>query len=130
MKNSDPFILLVGDGAILLLVTLAGFAQHGELAGAGLRLLSTFVPLCAAWALVAPWVGAYEASNTVSLRQLWRPVLAAFLAAPMAGWLRGLWLGADIIPTFVLVIAAFTALGLLAWRAAWALWARRQVSHG
>ena len=81
LKNSDPFILLVGDGAILLLVTLAGFAQHGELAGAGLRLLSTFVPLCAAWALVAPWVGAYEASNTVSLRQLWRPVLAAFLAA-------------------------------------------------
>jgi hypothetical protein len=133
-KNTHPLILLAGDAAILLLVTLAGFARHGELSGAGLRLLSTFVPLCVAWALIAPWVGVYETTLSVDLRQVWRPPLAAFLAAPMAGWLRGLWLGADIIPVFVLVMAGFTGLGMLAWRAAWTLWARRQsprqVSNG
>jgi hypothetical protein len=129
-KQKNTFILLAGDAAILLLVTLAGFAQHGELGSAGLRLLSTFVPLCTAWALIAPWIGVYEKTRSADLRQLWRPPLAALLAAPMAGWLRGLWLGAGIIiPVFVLVIAGFTALGMLTWRAAYALWARRQVSR-
>ena len=125
-KTTLPLILLAGDAAILLLVTLAGFARHGELGSAGLRLLSTFVPLCTAWALIAPFVGVYDKDSLADLWQLWRPPLAALLAAPMAGWLRGLWLGADIIPVFVLVIAGFTALGMLAWRLAWALWARRQ----
>ena len=125
-KTTLPLILLAGDAAILLLVTLAGFARHGELGSAGLRLLSTFVPLCAAWAVIAPFVGVYDKDHLADLWQLWRPPLAALLAAPMAGWLRGLWLGADIIPVFVLVIAGFPALGMLAWRLAWALWARRQ----
>jgi hypothetical protein len=129
-KDSSPVLLAVGDLAVMALITVAGFARHGELSGAGLRLFSTFIPLCAAWVLVAPWLGVYEAARAADWRQVWRPLLAAFLAAPMAGLLRGLWLGEAVMPIFVLVIAAFSGLGILAWRMVWALLVRWQVRHG
>ena len=54
-------------------------------------------------------------------RQLWRPFWAMVLAAPLASWLRGVWLNAPIMPIFVLVLGGFSALGILAWRAVYAL---------
>ena len=123
-------VLLLGDLLVLALVTLLGFATHGELATAGLRLLSTFIPLCAAWGLVAPWLGLFSPSITQDARQLWRPVLAAILAAPLAGWLRGFWLNAPILPVFVLVMAGTMALSLAAWRGIWLFIRSRQVNYG
>ncbi len=113
---SALLVLCIGDGLVLGLVTLAGFATHGELATAGFRLLTTFLPLAAAWALISPWLGVFDHQYSLSFNQLWRPVLAMLLAAPMAGWLRGVWLGAPIVPSFVLVLGAVSAGGLLIWR--------------
>ena len=113
------FWLAAGDGGALLLVTLAGFATHGELESAGLRLLSTFVPLCAAWALIAPWLGLYDLEKSGQPAQLWRPLAAMLLAAPLAGILRGFWLNAVVLPIFVLILGASAALGLLIWRVIW-----------
>jgi hypothetical protein len=129
-KGSSLLLLAAGDLVVMALITVIGFARHGELSGSGLLLFSSFIPLCAGWALVAPWLGAFETARTADLRQLWRPLLAAFLAAPLAGLLRGLWLGEDIPTAFVLVIAAFSGLGVLIWRSIWTLLVHRQVRHG
>ncbi len=120
----DP-LLALGDALALAVVTLIGFATHGELSSAGLRLLSTFVPLCIGWALISPWLGLYHTRYTHSVRDLWRPLLAMFLAAPLAAWLRGFWLNEAIPPVFVLVIAATSALAILLWRSAWLLIGRK-----
>jgi hypothetical protein len=106
----------LGDLITLGLVTLIGFATHGELAGAGPRLLTTFLPLTIAWALIGFWVGVFDLKLIQSPTQLWRPVCGMLLAAPMAGWLRGWMLGAPILPIFVLVLGATSAAGLLTWR--------------
>jgi Protein of unknown function (DUF3054) len=122
--------LILGDVVVFGLVTVAGFTSHGELGSlgslgsAGLRVLTTFLPLCAAWGLVAPWLGAFDLPRAAQPRQLWRPLLAMTLAAPMVGWLRGVWLNQAIPPVFVLVVGAFSALGILLWRSLW-LWLLR-----
>jgi len=118
--QSHPFstqvVLYAGDGVVLGLVTLVGFATHGELTSAGFRLLTTFIPLVIAWALIGPWLGVFNSRNILAVHEIWRPVLAMFLAAPMAAWLRGVWLDAPIDPVFVSVIGAVSAAGLLIWR--------------
>ena len=123
-------ILIGGDVAVLALVTLSGFATHGELGTAGLRMLTTFVPLAIAWGLVAPWLGVYRETKQDLTNQVWRSALAAFIAAPMAGWLRGLWLDAPVFPIFVLVIAGVLVASMIVWRAIWSLLQTRQVTHG
>jgi len=131
IHGSNHLVLLAaGDAVVLALITLAGFARHGELSTAGLRVFSTFIPLCVAWALVAPWLGVFKANYAADPRQLWRPLLAIFIAAPLAGWLRGFWLGAPVLPDFVLVLAAFSGLGILIWRSLWLLLTRRMGSDG
>ena len=123
-----PYLIL-GDAAVFALVTVIGFLRHGELVGSGLRVLTTFLPLCIAWGVAAPWLGAFDLSFSAQVRSLWRPVLAMLLAAPLAGWLRGLWLGEDIPTIFVLVIGAFSALGILIWRSLWLALIRTRVSE-
>lgn len=109
-------ILIAGDAVTLILVTIFGFATHGTADTAGLRMLTTYVPLQVAWLLVAPHLGAYDSSQVADYRHLWRPFWAMILAAPMAAWLRGLWLDAPILPIFVVIIGGVSSLGLLAWR--------------
>lgn len=116
MKDRRILILVVGDTLILALVTIIGFARHDELATAGWRLLATFIPLLTAWLLVAPHLGAFDLRLTSELRQLWRPVWAMVLAAPLFGWLRGVWLYAPVLPIFVAVMGGVSALGIFAWR--------------
>jgi hypothetical protein len=118
--------LVGGDGVVLFVVTLIGFATHGELSGAGLRLLSTLLPLGTAWAVAASALGLYQVSQAVNWKQLWRVLLAMLLAAPLAGILRGFWLNGVVIPVFVTVLGATSALGLLIWRA---VFARLAASH-
>ncbi len=53
MKNR---ILILGDILALLIVTLIGFATHGETSISFVpRLLTTFIPLLIGWFLLAPW---------------------------------------------------------------------------
>jgi len=61
-------------------------------------------------------------------RQLWRPFWAMVLAAPLASWLRAVWLNAPILWLFVLVLGGFSALGILAWRALYSLFIVRRLA--
>jgi hypothetical protein len=128
-KSKQPsalWILIAGDLLVLLFVTIFGFATHGELGSAGLRVLTTFVPLVVAWALVAPHLGAFDLEKTSQSSQLWRPFWAMVLAGPWAAWMRGALLNAPIIPVFVVVLGGICALALLVWRFLfWAIYARR-----
>ena len=118
-------ILLLGDMFSLLLVTLTGFASHGTMGTAGTRMLTTFVPLVVAWLLVAPHLHVFQDSVSSNWKELWRPLWAMVLAAPLAAWMRGVWLGAPILPIFVVVLGGFSALALLVWRSLYWLWRNR-----
>jgi hypothetical protein len=107
---------LAGDVITLALVTLVGFASHNELGSAGARMLTTFIPLVSAWLLVAPHLGAFDQGIVTEMRQLWRPFWAMVLAAPLAGWMRGAWLNAPILPIFVVILGGISALALFVWR--------------
>lgn len=120
-------ILVVGDIVTLALVTIVGFASHGEAQTAGIRVLTTFIPLVVAWFLIAPHLKSFEMQRTDDFNQLWRPFWAMVLAGPLAAWLRGVLLGTPIQPIFVVVIGGISALALLAWRGLfWAIIARKR----
>jgi len=110
-------ILIPGDLLAIALITLIGFATHGE---AGLsflpRMAAIFFPLSLAWFILAPLLGLFQQETTSNPKQLWRPALTALFAAPLAAVLRGLILHAPIIPVFALVLSATTALGMVIWR--------------
>lgn len=110
-------ILLFGDTLTLALTTLIGFSFHGTLGSAGGRLLTTFLPSLAAWLLISPHLGAYDHQRAAQLREVWRPFWAAILSAPMAAWLRAIWLNTAVLPIFVVVLGGVNALAILVWRA-------------
>jgi hypothetical protein len=111
------YLLILGDILVLIVVTLIGFATHNELLLFPVeRILATFLPLLAGWFLIAPWLGLFKPEITSNPRQLWRPVLAMVLAAPLTGLLRAMMLNSVVIPFFVLILGGFAALGMLAWR--------------
>jgi hypothetical protein len=123
-KTTPSVILVAGDIITLALVTVFGFASHGEAGTAGLRMLTTFAPLIVAWFFVAPFFGVYESQRAATYRQLWRPFWAMIVAGPMAAWLRSVMLGmtnqnglnTPIWPVFVVVLGGVAALAVLAWR--------------
>jgi hypothetical protein len=125
------FSLLAGDALAFALVTIFGFASHGLLETVGLRILTTFLPILAAWLLVAPHLGAFDTQLVLTARQLWRPLWAIALAAPLAAFLRGVWLGTPVQPVFVAVLAGVNGLAILIWRVLYILLATRmKQSHG
>lgn len=114
MKN---YLLILGDTSAILVVTLIGFATHGELDTAFItRMSALFFPLVIAWFLLSPWLGLFQTEITSNLKQLWRPALAMLFAVPLAAILRGLILNAPIIPIFVVVLSATSAFGMVLWR--------------
>ncbi len=116
---------MAGDILVLALVTIGGFATHGSLGSAGLRMLTTFVPLALSWLLVAPHLKVFDEANIRDLRQIWRPFWAMVLGAPLAAFFRGVLLGEPVQTVFVLVIGGTSALGLLGWRLLYGYWRQR-----
>ena len=116
-------ILILGDILAIGLVTIIGFATHGE---AGLsflpRIAAAFFPLVVGWFLLAPWFGLFQNEIIHNPRQLWRPALTALFAAPLAAVLRGLILNAPVIPIFAVVLGITTAVGVVLWRDLYFLW--------
>lgn len=113
-------LLILGDLLALAIVTLIGFATHGEIGLSFLpRMAAAFFPLCIAWFLLAPWFGLFQDEVIRNARQLWRPALAMLFAGPLAVVLRGLILNAAVLPIFALVLSATSALGMLLWRILW-----------
>ncbi len=120
--------LILGDVVAIALVTVIGFASHGE---SGLeffpRMLTTFLPVSAAWFVVAPFLGLFRSEVTATPRQLWRPFLAMVFAGPLAALLRAFLLNTVVIPIFVVVLSGSAGLGMLVWRALWWLLSREKV---
>lgn len=117
--------LILGDLLAIAVVTILGFATHGEADLSFLpRMLAAFLPLTLSWFVLAPWFGLFQPAVTSNPRQLWRTVFAMLFAAPLAAVLRGLWLNAPIIPVFAVVLASTSALGILLWRGIYFLLSR------
>jgi hypothetical protein len=115
-SNLRRYYLIIGDILTLTIVTVFGFASHGTAGTAGSRMLTTFIPLLAAWILIAPHLKVYDRDIALDGRQLWRPFWAMVLAGPMAAWLRGVLLNSPILPVFVVILGGVSALAILTWR--------------
>jgi hypothetical protein len=131
----SKYIPILGDALTLLIVTLIGFATHGESNLSFLpRILATFVPLLVAWFLIAYWFGLLTPTRPPLARHPVRANakhlgdvpkaegvltagLAMLFAGPLAIVLRGLILNAPIIPIFAVVLSVISALGMIVWRA-------------
>ena len=115
--QKSTWTLIVGDLIALAVITLIGFASHGETnLSFAPRMLTTFIPLVVSWFLIAPWLGLFNTQITPDPKQLWRPLLAMLLAAPMTAILRATMLKAVALPLFTLILGGSAALGMLVWR--------------
>lgn len=123
--DANRYVLIAGDIITLAIVTIIGFASHGTADTAGSRMLTTFIPLVAAWLLIAPYLNVYDRKIVLEGSQLWRPLWAMVLAAPMAAWLRGLMLSSPILPVFVVILGGVSAVAILIWRGLYWLVATR-----
>lgn len=130
MKRDILIFLVIGDLITFFLLTVVGFASHQELTTAGWRMLTTFLPLCTAWALSAPMLGLYHRDVYSSLAHLWKPMWGMLLAGPLAALLRGIWLNRPILPVFALILTAFGMLAILLWRFVFYLLIQRRIGNG
>lgn len=125
MRNSKS-ILIAGDILALAIITVIGFATHGETDISLLpRMLTTFIPLVVSWFLIAPWLGLFDSQITLAPKQLWRPPLAMLLAAPMTTILRAAMLNTVALPLFTLILGGSAALGMLVWRGLYLWWQKK-----
>lgn len=121
MMNKAP--LVIGDIFAIAILTLIGFASHGEAELAFLpRMAALFFPLSISWFLQAPALGLFQPELVSDPGQLWRTALAAIFAAALAAVLRGFILGSPILPIFVAVLAGTSALVMVIWRGLYLLW--------
>ncbi len=115
MKRSA---LVFGDILAILLITLIGFATHGELnTSFTARMSAVFFPLVIAWFLLAPWFGLFQQEITSNPKQLWRPALAMIFTAPLAALLRAIILNSAVLPIFAIILGGTSVLGIIIWRA-------------
>ena len=122
MKKS---ILVVGDIVTMLLITIIGFASHGEEGIAFLpRMAVIFFPLTIAWLMIIPWSGLFRPEIIFNPKQLWRPAFAMIFVAPLTVVLRGLILHETIIPIFAVVLSVTSAFGMVVWRGFYILFNR------
>ena len=119
----SKYILILGDALTLLIITLIGFATHGETGISFLpRMLTTFIPLCVSWFLIAYYFGLLTPpqpspnSRNLGRVTVGRVGFAMLFAGPLAVVLRGLILNAPIIPIFAVVLSATSAFGMMIWR--------------
>ena len=119
--NKSKRTLIMGDALALAIITVIGFASHGETAISFVpRMFTTFIPLVVSWFLIAPWLGTFDAQITSNLKQIWRPPLAMLLAAPMVSFLRAALLNSTALPLFTLILGGSAALGMFIWRGVYA----------
>jgi hypothetical protein len=123
--------VIVGDIAVLVLLTAIGFATHLTFDAFG-RLIVTALGSVLAWAMVAPFFGVYDERDFETPGALWRVAWASMVAAPMAAFLRGMALNRDIPWVFVVVTMLTSGFGLVAWRIfyGWSLSRRQRSARG
>lgn len=114
--NKKSFLIL-GDLVAIAIVTIIGFATHGETGTSFLpRMAAAFFPVSFGWFLLAPWFGAFDEQVITDRKLLWRVPVAMLFAAPLAVILRAAVLGTNAIPVFALVLGSTSAFGMLLWR--------------
>lgn len=115
--TASKWTLILGDLLAMAVVTLIGFATHGAAELSYLpRIAAVYFPLSIAWFLLASPLGLFKRETVSNPRELWRPAFAMLFAAPFAAVLRGLILDSSIVPVFVVVLGATSALGMFLWR--------------
>jgi hypothetical protein len=109
--------LIIGDIISIAILTVIGFATHGEVGISFiLRMGTTFFPLSFAWFLIAPWFGLFDEQVGSNFKLFWRIPFAMLFAAPLAVILRAALLHGAASALFVLILGSMNALGLLVWR--------------
>jgi hypothetical protein len=122
-RSMNKSIVMVGDILAIAVLTLIGFASHGEAQLSFLpRMAALFFPFSISWFLLAPALGLFNPETVFDPRQLWRSGLAAFFAATLAAVLRGFLLGSPIIPIFAAVLAGVSSLAMVIWRGLYLIW--------
>jgi hypothetical protein len=118
--SKSKWTLIMGDILALAIITVIGFASHGETEISFVpRMFTTFIPLVIGWFLIAPWLGVFDEQITSQPRQLWRPPLAILLAAPLTAILRATMLNSVALPLFTIILGSSAAIGMLVWRTIW-----------
>lgn len=111
---SKKSILILGDALAIALLTLIGFATHGETDISYLpRMAAAFFPVTFAWFLLAPWFGLFDEGIIANPKNLWRVSLVMLFAAPLATTLRAAWLGVPSLPVFTLILGVTNAVGMI-----------------
>ena len=116
---------IVGDIAVLVIITVLGFATHHTL-DAYWRMSVTVLVTLIAWAVVAPWYDAYSTTTLTRPLSVWKILLATVVATPLAAFLRGWFLGIEVSSTFILTGIAFNGLAMILWRIGLAMYLGRK----
>jgi hypothetical protein len=118
--------LILGDILAIAILTIIGFATHGEV---GLSFISrmgtTFFPMLFSWFLAATWVDLFDERVISNPQLFWRILLAMLFAAPLAVILRAALLHSAAQPLFTLILGSVNAFGMLVWRGIFFLVARK-----
>ena len=110
-------LLVLGDILTIAILTVIGFAKHGEADASYLpRMGAAFFPVLIAWFLITPWFGLFEEQVITNPKNLWRIAMAVLFAAPFAVVFRAVLLNAAVLPLFVLILGGSHTLGMMAWR--------------
>jgi hypothetical protein len=118
-KTNEPsFFLIIGDFIAFLIVTIIGFANHNSQFDI-LRILANWIPLCLAWSMAAPLLGLWTLRQPSLLKNWWKIIWGIVLCVPLAVVIRGFILNTPTIGIFVLVMIAFSTVGLFVWRLLW-----------
>ncbi|MEN9561850.1 MAG: hypothetical protein RIR73_94 [Chloroflexota bacterium] len=119
-------ILILGDIITLALLTIIGFATHGE-AGASFlpRMAASFVPMAFGWFVLAPWLGLFDETTITSPKNIIRIPLAMLFVTPLAVILRAAWLNSAGLPIFALALGGTNMIGMLVWRGLYIFIAQR-----
>jgi hypothetical protein len=119
-------ILILGDVIAFIILTLIGFAAHGETGFSYLpRMAAAFFPVGLGWFVLTPWFGLFDESVIRQPKNLLRIPLAFLFIAPFAVVLRSVWLGEPVSAIFTFVLAATNALGMMIWRWGYLLFVKK-----
>jgi len=119
-------ILILGDIISLAILTVIGFATHGETGFSFLpRMGGIWLPMLFGWFVLSPWFGLSDEQVIISPRNLWRIILVMLFVAPLAATVRAALLGAAMLPLFPLILGGSNAIGMMVWRWIYIFIARR-----
>ena len=118
--------LIIGDIISLAILTVIGFATHGETDTSYLpRMAAVFFPMVVGWFILIPWMGLFDEQIIANPKNLWRIILVMLFLAPLAATVRAAILGAAMLPLFPLILGSSNAIGMVVWRWLYIFIARR-----